>query len=130
MRREHRAHGHSPHCIAEWPMCVASVVVSTGDGSIQTEESRKLVRHERTQMSTVTEHTQMAHLQIQNGPPQAPPAEAARRSRRPQGRPRVLTHPQDVMALVLRQIENGYIAQITNAINAIALRAKKGRRNA
>jgi hypothetical protein len=39
---------HSPHCIAEWPRCVASVVVSTGDGSIQTEESRKLIRHERS----------------------------------------------------------------------------------
>jgi hypothetical protein len=56
-------------------------------------------------MSTVTEHTQMAYPQTQNGHPQAPPAEAGRRSRRPQGRPRVLTHPQDVMALVLRQID-------------------------
>ena len=57
-------------------------------------------------MSIVTEHTQMAHPQIQNEHPQAPPAEAGQRSRRPQGRPRVLTHPQDVMALVLRQIDN------------------------
>ena len=56
-------------------------------------------------MSTVTEHTQMAHPQPQHGQPQAAPAEAGRRSRRPQGRPRVLTHPQDVMALVLRQID-------------------------
>jgi len=31
--------------------------------------------------------------------------EAGRRARRPQGRRRVLTHPQDVMALVLRQID-------------------------
>ena len=56
-------------------------------------------------MSTVTEHTQMAQPQPQHGHPQTPPAEAGRRSRRPQGRPRVLTHPQDVMALVLRQID-------------------------
>ena len=56
-------------------------------------------------MSTVQEHTQMAHPQTQNGHPQTPPAEASRRSRRPQGRPRVLTHPQDVMALVLRQVD-------------------------
>src|SRR6266853_2948003 len=50
------------------------------------------------QMSRVTELTQ-------NGHPEAPPAEAAPRSRRSQGRPRVLTHPQDVMALVLRQVD-------------------------
>jgi len=49
-------------------------------------------------MSRVTELTQ-------NGHPEAPPAEAAPRSRRSQGRPRVLTHPQDVMALVLRQVD-------------------------
>ena len=49
-------------------------------------------------MSRVTEPTQ-------NGYPEAPPAEAAPRSRRSQGRPRVLTHPQDVMALVLRQVD-------------------------
>ena len=56
-------------------------------------------------MSTVTEHTQMAHPQPQQGQPQATPMEAGRRARRPQGRPRVLTHPQDVMALVLRQAD-------------------------
>ena len=56
-------------------------------------------------MSTVTEHTQIAHPQSQNGHPQASPAEATRRSQRPQGRQRVLTHPQDVMTLVLRQID-------------------------
>ena len=56
-------------------------------------------------MSTVTEHTQMTQPQPQHGQPQAAPAEAARRSRRPQGRPRALTHPQDVMALVLRQVD-------------------------
>ena len=56
-------------------------------------------------MSTVTEHTQMASPQTQHGHPQAPPAEGDRRTRRPQRRPRVLTHPQDVMALVLRQID-------------------------
>jgi len=49
-------------------------------------------------MSTVTEHTQ-------NGPSQTSPAEAGRRSQRPQERQRVVTHPQDVMALVLRQID-------------------------
>jgi hypothetical protein len=58
------------------------------------------------QMSTVTEHTQMAHPQIQNGYPKAPPAEAGKRSRRPQGHPRVLIHPQGVMALVLQQIDD------------------------
>jgi hypothetical protein len=56
-------------------------------------------------MSTVTEHTQMAHPQPQHGQPQTAPAEAGRRARRPQRRPRVLTHPQDVMALVLRQVD-------------------------
>ena len=56
-------------------------------------------------MSMVTEHTQMAHSQTQHGEPQATPAEATRRARRPQGRPRALTHPQDVMALVLRQVD-------------------------
>ena len=56
-------------------------------------------------MSTVTEHTQMAHPQPQHEQPQATPAEAGRRARRPQGRPRGLTHPQDVMALVLRQVD-------------------------
>jgi hypothetical protein len=56
-------------------------------------------------MSTVTEHTQMAPSQTQHGHPQAAPAEVGRRSRRPQGHPRALTHPQDVMALVLRQID-------------------------
>ena len=56
-------------------------------------------------MSTVTEHTQMAPSQTQHEHPQAAPAEASRRARRPQGRPRVLTHPQDVMALVLRQAD-------------------------
>jgi hypothetical protein len=56
-------------------------------------------------MSTVTEHTQMAHPQPQPGQPQAPPAEAGWRSRRPQRRPRALTHTQDVMALVLRQVD-------------------------
>ena len=56
-------------------------------------------------MSTVTEHTQMAHPQPQHGQPQAAPVEAGRRARRPQGRPRTLTHPQDVMALVLRQAD-------------------------
>jgi hypothetical protein len=49
-------------------------------------------------MSTVTEHTQ-------NGPSQTSPADAGRRSQHPQGRQRVLTHPQDVLALVLRQID-------------------------
>ena len=49
-------------------------------------------------MSTVTEHTQ-------NRPAQTSPAEAGRRSQRRQERQRVLTHPQDVMALVLRQID-------------------------
>jgi hypothetical protein len=56
-------------------------------------------------MSTVTEHTQMVHTQPQHGQPQAPPTEAGRRARRPQRRARVLTHPQDVMALVLRQVD-------------------------
>jgi len=56
-------------------------------------------------MSTVTEHTQMAHPQPQPGQPQAALAEAGWRSRRPQRRPRALTHPQDVMALVLRQVD-------------------------
>jgi hypothetical protein len=56
-------------------------------------------------MSTVTEHTQMTYPQPQTGQPQAVPAEAGRRSRHPQGRPRALTHPQDVMALVLRQVD-------------------------
>ena len=56
-------------------------------------------------MSTVTEHTQMAHPQTQNGPSQTSPAEAGRRSQHPQGRQRVRTHPQDVMAMVLRQID-------------------------
>ena len=56
-------------------------------------------------MSTVTEHAQMAHPQPQPGQPQAAPAEAGRRARRPQRRPRALTHPQDVMALVLRQVD-------------------------
>ena len=56
-------------------------------------------------MSTVTEHTQMAHPQPQPGQPQAALAEAGWRSRRPHRRPRVLTHPQDVMALVLRQVD-------------------------
>jgi hypothetical protein len=56
-------------------------------------------------MSTVTEHTQMAHPQPQNEHPQTAPTEAGRRARRPQGRPRALTHPQDVMAVVLRQVD-------------------------
>jgi hypothetical protein len=56
-------------------------------------------------MSTVTEHAQMAHPQPQPGQPQAALAEAGWRSRRPQRRPRALTHPQDVMALVLRQVD-------------------------
>jgi len=56
-------------------------------------------------MSTVTEPTQMAPSQTQNGPLQTSPAEAGRRSQRPQGRQRVVTHPQDVMTLVLRQID-------------------------
>ena len=56
-------------------------------------------------MSMVTEHTQMAHPQPQHGHPQTAPAEATQRARCPQGRPRVLTHPQDVMALVLRQVD-------------------------
>ena len=56
-------------------------------------------------MSMVTEHTQMAHPQPQHGHPQAAPAEATQCARRPQGRQRVLTHPQDVMALVLRQVD-------------------------
>jgi hypothetical protein len=56
-------------------------------------------------MSTVTEPTQMTHPQPQTGQPQAAPAEAGRRARRPQRRARVLTHPQDVMALVLRQVD-------------------------
>jgi len=55
-------------------------------------------------MSTVTEHTQMVSSQTEHGHPQAPPAAGDRRARRPQRRPRV-THPQDVMALVLRQID-------------------------
>jgi hypothetical protein len=58
-----------------------------------------------TQMSSVIEHTQIAHQHTQNGHPEASPAEAAPRLRRSQGRPRVLTHPQDVMALVLRQVD-------------------------
>jgi len=49
-------------------------------------------------MSTITEHTQ-------NEPSHTAPAEAGRRSQRPQERQLVLTHPQDVMALVLRQID-------------------------
>src|SRR4029434_7170821 len=89
--------------MAEWPVCVASAVVSPGDGSTQTEESRGFSDTKGAPMSTVTEHTQMVHTQPQHGQPQAPPAEAGRRARRPQRRPRVLTHPQDVMALVLRQ---------------------------
>lgn len=56
-------------------------------------------------MSTMKEPTQMAHPQTQNRPPHILPAEAGRRSQRPQGRPRVLTHPQDVIALVLRQVD-------------------------
>ena len=56
-------------------------------------------------MSTVTEHTQMAPSQTQHGHPQAAPAEAGRRPRRPQGRPRTLSHPQDVMVLILRQVD-------------------------
>jgi hypothetical protein len=56
-------------------------------------------------MSSVVEHTQMAHQPTPNGHSEAPPAEAAPRPRRSQGHPRVLTHPQDVMALVLRQID-------------------------
>ena len=56
-------------------------------------------------MSTVTEHTQIAHPQPQHEQQQATPAEAGRRARRPQGRPRALTHPQDVMAVVLRQVD-------------------------
>ena len=47
----------------------------------------------------------MAHPQPQHGHPQTTPVEAGRRARRPQGRPRPLTHPQDVMALVLRQVD-------------------------
>src|SRR2546422_7988968 len=56
-------------------------------------------------MSEVIEHTQIAHQPTQNGHPAAPPVEVAPRPRRPQGRQRVLTHPQDVMALVLRQVD-------------------------
>jgi len=58
-----------------------------------------------TVTETVTEHTQMAQPQPQHGQPQTAPAEATRHARRPQGRPRTLTHPQDVMALVLRQVD-------------------------
>ena len=72
-------------------------------------------------MSTVTEHTQTAHPQPPNGHPQAPPAEAGRRARRPQGRPRALTHPQDVMALVLRQIDavNGTKDELTIVLKGL-----------
>jgi hypothetical protein len=56
-------------------------------------------------MSEGIEHTQMAHQPTQNGHPAAPPAEAASRLRRAQGHQRVVTHPQDVMALVLRQVD-------------------------
>jgi len=56
-------------------------------------------------MSEVIEHTQMAHQPMQNGHPEVPLAEAASRPRRAQGRQRVVTHPQDVMALVLRQVD-------------------------
>ena len=72
-------------------------------------------------MSTVTEHTQMAHLQPQPGQPQAAPAEAGRRARRPQRRPRALTHPQDVMALVLRQVDavNGTKDELTIALKGL-----------
>jgi hypothetical protein len=56
-------------------------------------------------MSEVIEHTQMTHQPTQNGHPEAPPVEAALRPRRTQGRQRVVTHPQDVMALVLRQVD-------------------------
>jgi len=56
-------------------------------------------------MSNVVEHTQKAHQHTQNGHPAAPSTEAAPPPRRPQGRQRVLSHPQDVMALVLRQVD-------------------------
>ena len=56
-------------------------------------------------MSEVIEHTQIAHQPTQNEHPATPPAEAASRPRRSQGRQRVVTRPQDVMALVLRQVD-------------------------
>jgi hypothetical protein len=43
--------------VAAWPMCVASVAVSAGDGNIQTEESMGLLRHERN----TDEHRARAH---------------------------------------------------------------------
>jgi subfamily B ATP-binding cassette protein HlyB/CyaB len=43
--------------VAAWPMCVASVAVSAGDGNIQTEESKRLLRHERN----TDEHRDRAH---------------------------------------------------------------------
>ena len=56
-------------------------------------------------MSRVVEHTQQTPQPTQNGHSAAPSMEAATHPRRPQGRLRVLTHPQDVLALVLRQID-------------------------
>jgi hypothetical protein len=78
-----------------------------------------------TEMSTVTEHTQMAHPQTQHGHPQAPPAEGDRRARRAQRRPRVLTHPQDVMTLVdlTKQLAQAYTVQ-AQAIQALQGRVK------
>jgi subfamily B ATP-binding cassette protein HlyB/CyaB len=43
--------------VAAWPMCVASMAVSAGDGHIQTEESMGLLRHERN----TDEHRDRAH---------------------------------------------------------------------
>jgi hypothetical protein len=78
-------------------------------------------------MNTVTEHAQMAHPQAQHEHLQTPPAEAVRRSRRPQGRPRALTHPQDVMALVLRQIDavNATKDELTIALKGLMDRTKQ-----
>ena len=48
---------HSLHRMAEWPLCVASVAVPCRDGSTQIEESRRLLRHERS----TDEHHYRAH---------------------------------------------------------------------
>src|SRR2546430_14909115 len=42
---------HSPHRMAEWPVWVASFVVSAGDGSTQSEESRGFSDTKGVQMS-------------------------------------------------------------------------------
>jgi subfamily B ATP-binding cassette protein HlyB/CyaB len=62
-----RLHAHQDgRPMAALPMCVASVVVSAGDGNIQTEESSRLLRHERN----TDESRDRAH-------PDDPPADPA-----------------------------------------------------